>query len=230
MHFNLNQLIQFVHASRLGVAAGKHRIWFKNLKRILKKQQINGKIGKQNWATLPTSNGGLGIRRLKDIVLPAFLSSVHGAIDLVSQILHSSDENNICDLSAATETSNVLNSSTPTSPKWLCVAHYSKRAKFYQLDIARFEALQCNESNTSARYLNYWNLYGSEDLGSHLSTTHLFMRCVSKRIGHSWPQLSEKCRNVGSHELNKILSKTLSSIHIPNTLEPPGLCRDDGKR
>jgi hypothetical protein len=35
--------------------------------------------------------GGLGIRRISDICLPAFLSSVHGVKKLVSHLLNSKD-------------------------------------------------------------------------------------------------------------------------------------------
>jgi hypothetical protein len=35
--------------------------------------------------------GGLGIRRISDICLPAFLSSIHGVKKLISQLLNSKD-------------------------------------------------------------------------------------------------------------------------------------------
>jgi hypothetical protein len=41
--------------------------------------------------TLPIRFGGLGIRRISDICLPAFLSSVYGVKKLVSQLLNSKD-------------------------------------------------------------------------------------------------------------------------------------------
>ena len=48
-------------------------------------------------ATLPINFGGLGTRMLKEIALLAFLSSVHGSLNLVSQLLYFSDENSIHD-------------------------------------------------------------------------------------------------------------------------------------
>ena len=38
-------------------------------------------------ATLPTSKGGLGVRRASDLALPAFLASCYGTHDLVSSLL-----------------------------------------------------------------------------------------------------------------------------------------------
>ena len=38
-------------------------------------------------ATLPTSKGGLGVRRALDLALPAFLASCYGTHDLVSSLL-----------------------------------------------------------------------------------------------------------------------------------------------
>uniref|UniRef100_A0A8D8ZB39 Uncharacterized protein n=1 Tax=Cacopsylla melanoneura TaxID=428564 RepID=A0A8D8ZB39_9HEMI len=40
-----------------------------------------------NQATLPMSHGGLGIRKVSDIALPAFLSSTHSVLDSDSTIL-----------------------------------------------------------------------------------------------------------------------------------------------
>ena len=54
---------------------------------------INLTIGQDQWtqAVLPISRGGLGIRRISDICLPAFMSSLHGVRDLASLILSSMD-------------------------------------------------------------------------------------------------------------------------------------------
>jgi hypothetical protein len=50
---------------------------------------LNIKFNENQWtlASLPISNGGLGIRKIEDISLPAFLGSIHGVHDLVFQIL-----------------------------------------------------------------------------------------------------------------------------------------------
>jgi hypothetical protein len=54
---------------------------------------LNLRLTDLQWceSTLPIRFGGLGIRRISDICLPAFLSSVHGVKKLVSQLLNSKD-------------------------------------------------------------------------------------------------------------------------------------------
>jgi hypothetical protein len=54
---------------------------------------LNLRLTDLQWcqSTLPIRFGGLGIRRISDICLPAFLSSVHGVKNLVSQLLNSKD-------------------------------------------------------------------------------------------------------------------------------------------
>jgi hypothetical protein len=55
---------------------------------------LNIKFNENQWtlASLPISNGGLGIRKIQDISLPAFLGSIHGVHDLVFQILPKTDK------------------------------------------------------------------------------------------------------------------------------------------
>jgi len=50
---------------------------------------LNVALSDEAWeqATLPVANGGLGIRRATDITLPAFLSSIAGSQELISQLL-----------------------------------------------------------------------------------------------------------------------------------------------
>jgi hypothetical protein len=55
---------------------------------------LNIKFNENQWtlASLPISNGGLGIRKIEDISFPAFLGSIHGVHDLVFQILPKTDK------------------------------------------------------------------------------------------------------------------------------------------
>jgi hypothetical protein len=55
---------------------------------------LNIKFNDNQWtlASLPISNGGLGIRKIEDISLLAFLGSIHGVHDLVFQILSKMDK------------------------------------------------------------------------------------------------------------------------------------------
>jgi hypothetical protein len=52
---------------------------------------LNVEVSDHSWlqASLPVSAGGLGVRTASQIVLPAFLSSVVGSVDLCQQILSS---------------------------------------------------------------------------------------------------------------------------------------------
>jgi hypothetical protein len=55
---------------------------------------LNLRLTDLQWcqSTLPIRFGGLGIRLISDICLPAFLSSIHGVEKLVSLLLNSKDE------------------------------------------------------------------------------------------------------------------------------------------
>ncbi|GAV08350.1 hypothetical protein RvY_18060 [Ramazzottius varieornatus] len=46
-------------------------------------------------SSLPVSRGGLGIRRVDELALPAFSASVHSAFDLMKQIYPQGDVNSI---------------------------------------------------------------------------------------------------------------------------------------
>jgi hypothetical protein len=54
---------------------------------------LNLRLTDLQWcqSTLPIRFGGLGIRRISDICLPAFLPSIHGVKKLVSLLLSSKD-------------------------------------------------------------------------------------------------------------------------------------------
>ena len=51
--------------------------------------KMDGAVWSQ--ATLPTSKGGLGIRRSQDLALPAFLSSIYASSDLVRSLLSANE-------------------------------------------------------------------------------------------------------------------------------------------
>jgi hypothetical protein len=52
---------------------------------------LNLRLTYLQWSTLPIRFGGLGIRSISAICLPAFLSSIHGVKKLVSLLLNSKD-------------------------------------------------------------------------------------------------------------------------------------------
>ena len=52
-------------------------------------QILNVELSHESWdqATLPVANDGLGIRRMTDVALPAYPSSVFGSHPLITQLL-----------------------------------------------------------------------------------------------------------------------------------------------
>lgn len=72
---------------------------------------FNINLTEQQWtqASLPISSGGIGIRKLKDICLPAFISSIHGVDNLVSRILHIQDKIFISHMDEALNNWSIIN-------------------------------------------------------------------------------------------------------------------------
>jgi hypothetical protein len=110
-------------------------------------------------------------------------------------------------------------------------------------DLARFKALQCRESGS-------W-LYAipSPNIGTLLDNTS-FQVCIGLRLGCNLctPHICKcnaKVDEIGIHglscskssgrfsrhtEINSIINRSLTCIHVNSTIEPNGLSRDDGKR
>ena len=67
---------------------------FDEIVRLSLQSISNVKMEESAWsqATLPTSKGGLGIRRSVDLALPAFLASSHVSHGLVSSLLPSGEK------------------------------------------------------------------------------------------------------------------------------------------
>lgn len=57
--------------------------------KVILENLINSKLDEKRWtiATIPIHMGGIGVRKVSDIVLPAFLSSVNSVSDLVKMML-----------------------------------------------------------------------------------------------------------------------------------------------
>lgn len=219
-------------------------------------QILNTSLNEQQWnqATLPINFGGLGIRKVSDLALPAFLSSAFGVTISVSQLLYSTDQE--IDhhlLEEAMDVWRLLNGETlpPTDLKvqkeWDIINIKRIIAQNITLttptESARFLALQQVESGAWLKALP------STNLGTFMDNPS-FRTCVALRLGCKiYKSHSCECGSIvnedGLHglvckkskgrfprhsELNDIVHRSLSSIHVPSTLEPVGLCRDDGKR
>ncbi|KAL1446386.1 hypothetical protein WDU94_005682 [Cyamophila willieti] len=205
-----------------------------------------------NQATLPINNGGIGIRNVTDIALPAFLSSAHGVSTLVSQVLHFLDQETPIHLvDEATENWKQINGDH--LPEELHVQKCWDTINIQRIvlgmqpetpiDTARLKALQEKESGA------WLKAFPSKNIGTFMENRS-FRACMALRLGcklvkkhkcecgivvdekgiHGLNCTKSKGRFSRHSELNDIIHRSLASIHIPSSLEPSGLSRDDGKR
>jgi hypothetical protein len=99
-------------------------------------------------------------------------------------------------------------------------------------DLVRFKALQCRESGS------WLHAIPSPNIGSLLDNTS-FQVCIDLRLGYNLcsPHISKvdeiaihglSCskssgRFFGPFEINSIINRSLTSIHVNSTLEPNGM-------
>jgi hypothetical protein len=109
--------------------------------------------------------------------------------------------------------------------------------------LARFKALQCRESGSWLQAIPSPNIGTLLDntsfqvciglrLGCNLCTPH-FCKCNAKvdEIGIHGLSCSKSSGRFSRHtEINSIINRSLTSIHVNSTLESNGLSGDDGKR
>jgi hypothetical protein len=216
---------------------------------------LNLRLTDLQWrqSTLPIRFGGLGIRRISDICLPAFLSSINGVKKLVSLLLNSKDnELNIHHYDEALAVWGVANENEiPTIPQFqknwdnINIKGIIANDLIFNSprDLARFKALQCRESGS------WLHAIPSPNIGTLLDNTS-FQVCIGLRLGCNLctPHICKcnaKVDEIGTHglscfkssgrfsrhtEINSIINRSLTSIHVNSTLEPNGLSRNDGKR
>lgn len=203
-------------------------------------------------SSLPVNYGGLGIRSLLDISLPAFLSSVYGVLDIVSTLINLRD--NDIDVAYFAEAismwSIVNNDSTPENPRsqfhWdqINIERIASEITFTDdTEQFRFHLLQNKMSG------GWLNVVPSPNIGT-LMNNDVFRTCVGLRLGtkichpfvcacgiavDSLGRHGLHCKiNAGKYfrhaELNRILHRALAAINVSSLLEPPGLLRDDGNK
>jgi hypothetical protein len=209
---------------------------------------LNLRLTDLQWcqSTLPIRFGGLEIRRISDICLPAFLSSIHGVKKLVSLLLNSKDNELIIhhydEASAVWDVEN--ENERPT------ISQFQKNLDNINIkriidndfifnsprDLARFKALQCNESGSWLHAIPSSNIVTLLDntsfqictglrLGSNPYTPHI-CKCNAKvdEIGIQGLSCSKSSGIFSKHtEINSIINRSLTSIHVNSTLEPNGL-------
>jgi hypothetical protein len=151
---------------------------------------LNLRLTDLQWcqSSLQIRFGGLEIRRISDICLPAFLSSIHGVKKLVSLLLNLEDNELIIhqydEASAVWDVEN--ENESPTIPQFQKNWDNINIKRILVIvndlifnsprDLARFKALQCKESGL-------WLLaILSPNIGTLLDNTS-FQVCIGLRLG-----------------------------------------------
>ena len=203
-------------------------------------------------SSLPCRFGGLGIRKVADIMLPSFLSSVCSTSSLINQILsgNTSDLVEIAHYNEGLNTWKIVNNQIPDNCK--------NQRIWDKVNIDRIvTSLTFPSDQHKARFLasstteaSLWlSTLPSKNVGTLLDD-NTFRISVALRVGSEMCHKYEcicgttvdsygthglKCKkSTGRYsrhrEINNIIARAMSSANIPATLEPPGLFRDDGKK
>lgn len=217
---------------------------------------INLKLDDVQWiqTSLPISKGGLGLRSVTDLCLPAFLASTFSVSGIVKSIIDTnSDDFEISFMKDATVAWTQFIDTFPETEhfkiqkKWdiLITSRVCENLlNFFKNEHkARFLALQKEESN------HWLQAYPSPHLGTFLDNATFKISTALRlglpilqshtckcgenmdRYGHHALRCRKRAGRLPLHrELNNIIYRSLISLNIPAILEPPGVCRLDGKR
>lgn len=217
---------------------------------------LNCRLTVEAWtqASLPVRFGGIGIRKVSSVSLPAFIASAFGCTNLFNKIINPSMGHVEVDhLSAALDCwKSLCHCDIPTT------LHSQK-----QWDEPLCKGIQqgllsaCSDTAERARLLavfekesGLWlNALPSANIGTLLDNCTLSL-AISLRLGLKTNQPHQcKCGTsvdeLGHHglscqksagriprhaALNDVLRRALASANIPAKLEPNGIVRSDGKR
>ncbi|XP_047996387.1 uncharacterized protein LOC125234221 [Leguminivora glycinivorella] len=224
--------------------------------KLILESVLNVSLSGDQWlqASLPVRYGGLGVRRVQDIGLVAFLASAFGSANLVSRIL-AIDSTDTCipfasDALAKWATlcpSNDRPENPAVQRGWddiLCrLRQTNLQAGASGYDLARLKAISQPESGAWLHALPSPQLGTLLDndslriavalrLGSKVCNVH---RCicgasVEENGHHGLSCLRCAGRFPRHHSINEIIRRAMLSVSVPCLLEPPGLSRTDGKR
>lgn len=222
---------------------------------------LNTSLSDDAWdqATLPVSNGGIGIRRATHVALPAFLSSVAGSQRLIHELLPSRLQNisgtNDPLFTAATAEWETRTNSSPIQPP------YSTTQKDWDKALVEAQELKvlsaAPDQASKARLIAaaaphsgaFLHARPCSSLGTRLDNSSLRIAvalrlgapvcsphvCVCGAAVDSTGRHGLSCRKsagrLSRHSaVNDLIKRGLSSAEVPCRLEPSSLARDDGKR
>lgn len=215
---------------------------------------LNTHFDDRTWrqASLPVRCGGLGIRKISSVALPAFLSSIFSTQKLVKAILSPSIQISYMTEALGNWKIACPSQSLPKAPasqrQWdgpLCelelenlinsTSSSAERARL--LAVTRWESglwLHALPSKNVGNLLdnNTFRIAVSLRVGAPCQVPH---RCVCgemvDRFGHHALSCVKSAGRIPRHaSLNDIIRRAFVSAGVPSVLEPNGLMRDDGKR
>ncbi|XP_047998133.1 uncharacterized protein LOC125235580 [Leguminivora glycinivorella] len=218
---------------------------------------LNIHLDNRAWtqASLPIRHGGLGIRQVVSVALPAFLASFHSTQDLADKIFCSSSASER--ITTLNEAKDTWLQSCPGSPlpislksqrQWdepLCKATITQLIESAQSSAERARLLAVAEPEAG-----YWlRALPSAKIGTLLDKTTLTLatslrlgtktnephrcRCgaMVTELGHHGLSCPRSAGRISRHaSLNDVIKRALASVSVPAILEPNGIARDDGKR
>lgn len=228
-----------------------------NTKNNLMSQILNCNLDERSscQASLPIRLGGIGIRNISSVALPAFLSSAHSTCGLFkkivadslgdAQVLHMEEARNAWSLACPGETlplnlnsqklwdgplcrivqQNLLNSSTNPAERARLIATSQPESGFW------LHALPSANIGTLMDTQSF-SLAISLRLGCPTIEPH---RCscgvIVDQLGHHGLCCRRSAGRQSRHAaLNDVIRRAFVTVNVPALLEPNGIARDDGRR
>ncbi|XP_072930332.1 uncharacterized protein [Epargyreus clarus] len=219
---------------------------------------LNCNLSEYAWsqASLPIRYGGLGIRKISSVSLPAFLASSHSTQSLIDKILHKMSFSNP-EIAFVNEAETAWTLACPgqnfpidktVQRLWdepICKLH-QKRLLDNSPNLSERARLLAVSEKESGFWLQALPSYNLGTFFDNIS----FSICVCLRLGMKTNEphrcfCGENVSQFGHHGLscrrsagrlsrhacvNDIIRRALVTVNVPACLEPNGIARDDGKR
>ncbi|XP_072937101.1 uncharacterized protein [Epargyreus clarus] len=218
---------------------------------------LNCHMNERAWtqASLPVRHGGLGIRKISSVALPAFLSSVHKTQNLTSDIL-----SKIFEEPQITFMDEAKDAWLQAGPNLKFPVHLNLQklwdeplcilVRHQLLDSAHDIAERARLLAVAERESGFWlQAYPSGNIGTLLDNLTLSV-CTRLRLGvktvehhrchcgadvdvfgHHGLSCQRSAGRLSRHAtINDVIRRAFVTVNVPACLEPNGLARDDGKR